>query len=297
MAASSRRWRATPRVAAGDEGEVALDEVHGVVGRLRVGPSQAGGAGAGEAGELGGAHAPPHRGLHRLEEEGRRDALAPGGGLEAGVREDEAVLGGPGGVEEEEPLLLHRVAGGAERGVEGLALVVEEQRVGARGRREAALDEAGDDDHAEGHAPRGGDGGDEDAAVGEGALAVDLALEELADARQELVAGGRRGVLRQGAEDALEALAGEAAAVDPAVEEVEGVLEVGVPPGGLREAVEVLREGLDGPQEAVVELQGPVVLVAPGFSLLARGPEPGAPGLRVRTRCRPSPRGGPTGRR
>jgi hypothetical protein len=161
------------RLSAGHEGQVALHEVDGVVGLLGVGSAQTGGARVGEAREVGGADALAHGRLHGLEQERRRDALAAGGGLEARVREDEALLGRARGVQEEEALLLHRVAGGPQRRVEGLALVVEEEGVGAR-RRGAA---------------RGGDGGDEDTAVGERALAVDLGGEEIAHASQEVLAG------------------------------------------------------------------------------------------------------------
>src|SRR2546425_211132 len=101
---------------------------------------------------------------------------------------------------------LLAIVGGAQVGGQRLALVVEEQRIGADQRRERALHEARHEDAAETKAARAADRAHEHAAVAEVALAVDLRGEQLAHARQELVAGGRRRVPGHGPEDALETL-------------------------------------------------------------------------------------------
>ena len=197
------------------EGEVALDAIDRAFGIDGVRPAERRLAGGGEAREIGGADAAPHRGFERIQEEGGRDALAAGVGVEARIGEDEAFLGGADGIEKEKALRFLGVDRGAEVGREGLALLVEQQGIGPDDAGERALDETGDEDEPEPQATRGGDGAHEHAALAERALAIDLGRQQLAHAGEELVARRWRRVTGERAEDAFETLAGQLRPRDP----------------------------------------------------------------------------------
>ena len=283
------------RAAAGDHRQVALDAVDGRVGLGGVRPAEAGLARRREAHELRRGHAPAHRRLDRLQQEGRRHALAARAGVEAREGEHEPLPRRADGAREEEPLPLLGVARRAQLRRERLALLVEEERVGPGDGREGALDEAGNEDEAEAQPSRAVDRGHEDAVVLERALAVDLRRQQLAHARQEGLAGRRGGEAAERRQDALEALAHQAAAVDPGVEEAQGRRPgsrpsrppTGTPPGpggGARRAGRGCRGGAGRGRP---RSRAPRASSAPRRAARATS--------RCRRRCRPARTGGPSG--
>ena len=283
-------------LSARDQGQVALDAVEGLGRVLGMRAAEGRGAGRCEAREVAGVDAASEGGFERLQQERGRDALAARGRVEARVGQHQALLGGSHGLEEQQPLGFLAVARGAEVRGEGLALVVEQQRVGPHQAGERALDEAGDEHDAEAQAAGGVDRAHEDAAVAELALAVALGGQQLADAGQELLAARGRSVLRQGTQHALQALAREGASLDPGVEEGERRVEERAPRAGRGNGREVACRGgrsagsgcRRGGGRGRRRTRGPRGLSSsvPGGTARPRG----------RPRCRPGPRGGPSGR-
>ncbi len=127
------------------------------------------------------------------------------------------------------------------------------------------------------HAPGCGDGADEDTAVAQGSFAIDLCREQLANARQELVAARRRCILRERANDALQALTGEIGALDPGVEKCESRVEKGRPGTILGDRRQISVQAFDQLEQAVVPPKVAVVLELTCLAVLARPGQPRAP--------------------
>ena len=266
-------------------------------GSAGVRPAEAGLARRGEAHQLGRGHSPAHRGLDRLQQEGRRHALAARAGVEARAR---TARGAP-------PPRARRARTGCAPSPGRRA------RCGAPARAPRAPRRGGGGragPRSGRRAPRGRARTPSGSAApsrlgsrrrGRGRRRSSPRGRPASPAARGRGPGRRRGSARGRSGPAAPRTRSrrsrdEAVPVDPGVEEVQGRRqEVG--PGAFRgERRQVPVEALDEPGEAVVEAEVAVVLEVPLLSLLPRPRQAGAPGVDAADDAGLARRGGPSAR-